>query len=280
MIGSLRTLRRLAAALDHKLALGVNAARLGPAHRGRGALARAGGGSHLNGPGKHPNVVDLARRAGDVVAVPLGALARWRSGKPMHPRGAVFDAELERWGSTPALGVPWSDQPGEDRAVVRLSRGAGLPAALPDLLGLAVRLPDGDGPIDLLLSSAGLGRLTRFVPVPRRNAACGYSSLMGYRSDAGTIRLAARPQRVVVPSEPRAQAADIAGRPLRFFLAAAPGLRPWRVFGRLTLTAPAEPLDPDVRFDAVQHPPPGLVADGPMARFRAPAYAAARSARS
>ena len=47
-------------------------------------------------------MVDLPRRAGDVVAVPLGALARWRSGKPMHPRGAVFDAELERWGCTPA----------------------------------------------------------------------------------------------------------------------------------------------------------------------------------
>jgi hypothetical protein len=40
------------------------------------------------------------------------------------------------------------------------------------------------------------------------------------------------------------------------------------------------PLDPDVRFDAVAHPPPGLVPDGPMARFRAPAYARARAARS
>jgi hypothetical protein len=225
-------------------------------------------------------MVDLARRAGNVVAVPLAAVARMRSGKPMHPRGAVFDAVLERWGCTPALGVPWLDASGQDRVVVRLSRGAGLPAALPDLLGLAVRVPGDDGPIDLLLSSAGLGRLTRFVTVLRRDAACGYSSIMGYRSDAGTIRLAARPERVAVPSDPAAQAADVAVRPVRFFLSAAPGLRPWRPFGRLTLLAPAEPLDPDVRFDAVQHPPPGLVADGPMARFRAPAYAAARRART
>jgi hypothetical protein len=46
------------------------------------------------------------------------------------------------------------------------------------------------------------------------------------------------------------------------------------------VTTPAAPADPDVRFDAVQHPPPGLVPDGPMARFRAPAYAAAREGRT
>jgi hypothetical protein len=209
--------------------------------------------------------------------VPLGALARWRSGKPMHPSGAVFDAVLERTGGS--WGIPWLDEPGEDKAVVRLSRGAGLPAALPDLLGLAVRVP-GEDRVDLLLSSTGLGRLTRFVPALRRDAACGYSSIMGYRSDAGTIRLAALPERTETPSEPHEQAADVAARPLRFTLAAAPGLRPWRPFARLTLTTPAEPLDPDVRFDAVQHPPHGLVADGPLARFRAPAYAAARRART
>lgn len=37
----------------------------------------------------------------------------------------------------------------------------------------------------------------------------------------------------------------------------------------------AEP-DPDLRFDAVRNPPPQLLADGPMARFRAPAHARAR----
>ena len=41
-------------------------------------------------------MADLLRGAGRVVAAPLAALARWRNGKPMHPRGAVFDAVLER----------------------------------------------------------------------------------------------------------------------------------------------------------------------------------------
>jgi hypothetical protein len=223
-------------------------------------------------------VTDLARTAGRVVAVPLGAIARWRGGKPMHPRGAVFDGVLERRGSGPGLGVPWFDTVATDRVVVRLSRGAGLPAPWPDLLGLAVRLP-GPEPIDLLLSTTGRGRLTRLLPVPRRDSAAVYSSIMAYRSDAGPLRIAAFPQQDDVPSDPRPLAAAVARQKLRFTLVVARGVRPWVPFARLTLESPAEPLDPDVRFDAVAHPPPGLVADGPMARFRAPAYATARAAR-
>jgi hypothetical protein len=41
---------------------------------------------------------------------------------------------------------------------------------------------------------------------------------------------------------------------------------------------PTEPPDPPLHFDAVLHAPPGLAADGPLARFRRPAYAAARRA--
>src|SRR4051812_1617930 len=129
-------------------------------------------------------MTDLARVAGRVVAVPLGALARRRRGKPMHPRGAVFEGLLERHGSRPPTGVPWLDATATDRVVVRLSRGAGLPAPWPDLLGLAIRL-SGREPVDLLLTSAGSGPLTRLVPVPRTDAAAGYSSIMAYRSDAG-----------------------------------------------------------------------------------------------
>jgi hypothetical protein len=224
-------------------------------------------------------MVDLARLAGGLVAPPLGALAGLRRGKPMHPRGAVFDAVLERTGSHPGRGVPWLDERAEEPALVRLSRSAGLPAPLPDVLGLAVRIgADGD-PADLLLSSTGTGRFGRLLLVPRRDAACAYTSIMGYRCAAGTVRLAAWPERSDVPSEPRPQAADVAASPLAFTLAAATGTAGWRPFARLTLRAPAAPLDPDVRFDAVLHPPPGLVADGPLARFREPAYSAARAAR-
>jgi hypothetical protein len=183
----------------------------------------------------------------------------------MHPRGAVFSGILTRHGGREPVGVPWLDTANRDAVTVRLSRGAGLPPPAPDLLGLAVRIPGGDGePVDLLLTSTGSGPLGRLVLVPRVRPATSYSSIMGYRSDAGTVRLAALPLQ------------DDGGA---FTLAAAFGLGQWRAFARLDLTAPARPLDPDVRFDAVRHPPPGLVADGPLARFRAPAYAAARAGR-
>jgi hypothetical protein len=218
----------------------------------------------------------VADTAGRVVGMPLGALARWRRGKPMHPCGVVASGVLER-GTGHRFGVPWLDEPARDEVVARISRGTGLPAPLPDLLGLAVRIPD--GPVDLLLSTSATGPLVRLVPVLRRDAASAYTSLMGYRSDAGTLRLAALPGSRDVPSAPEPLAAAVARDGLRFVLAVARGQGPWRPFGRLELTAVSEPLDPDVRFDAVRNPPHGLVPDGPMARFRASAYAAARRGR-
>ena len=214
-----------------------------------------------------------------MVAAPLAALARWRNGKPMHPRGAVFGAVLERHGSERPWGVPFLDATARDDVVVRLSRGAGLPAPLPDLLGLAVRLDGGSGPVDLLLSTTGRGALTRVVPVLRRDTASFYCSIMAYSSSAGPIRLAALPTGDGVPSDPEPLAAAVRRHPLVFVLAAARGLGAWAPFGRLTIADPVGPQDPELRFDAVRHPPPGLVADGPLARFRAPAYAAAQEAR-
>lgn len=226
-------------------------------------------------------MADLSRGAGRLVAVPLAALARWRNGKPMHPRGAVFDAVLERTGGTRPWGLPFLDTTGTEDVVVRLSRGAGLPAPLPDLLGLAVRLGgEGPAPVDLLLSSTGRGPLTRVVPALRRDTASAYCSIMAYRSVAGSLRLAALPTTDGVPSDPAPLAAAVRGAPLVFVLAAARGREPWQPFARLTLGTPVAGLDPDLRFDAVRHPPPGLVPDGPLARFRAPAYAAAQAARA
>ncbi len=219
-------------------------------------------------------MTDLLRTAGRAVAVPLGALARRRRGKPMHPRGVVLDAVLERTGGPAGWGVPWLARSGDEAALVRLSRGAGLPSPLPDLLGLAVRLRGPDGPVDLLLSTTGRGRLTRWLPVPRRDAGAAYSSIMGYRTPAGPVFLAALPE----PGAGPVAAAARAGR-LAFTLAAARGTGPWQPFARLRLLAPVPEVDPDLRFDAVRNPPPDLVPDGPMARFRAPAYAAAQEGR-
>ena len=223
-------------------------------------------------------MADLAKAAGRLVAVPLGAVARWRDGRPMHPRGAVFDAVLERHGATPGFGVSWLDEARTEPVVARLSRGAGLPAPLPDVLGLAIRLGSDTAPVDLLLSSTGRGAWSRLVPVPRIGAEVPYGSIMAYSSTAGPVRLAALPEASGISSDPGPVAVAASDGALRFTLAAAVGRGALRPFARLRSTAAREPLDPAVRFDAVRNPPPGLVPDGPMARFREPAYATARAA--
>ncbi|MGY1721543.1 phosphodiesterase [Blastococcus sp. SYSU DS0533] len=220
---------------------------------------------------------DLVAGAGRLVAGPLGAVARWRHGRPIHPRGAVLDAVLERYGAGPPLGVPWLDGSGTTGALVRFSRGAGLPAPLPDVLGLAIRSTGTDGaPVDLLLSTCGRGVLTRRVPVLRADAAATYGSIMAYRSAAGPVRLAAFPDVPSLPSDPEPVAAAAEAGAVAFTLAVAPGAQAWRPFATLRATGAHHPLDTALRFDAVCNPPPGLVADGPLARFREPAYVTAR----
>jgi hypothetical protein len=102
---------------------------------------------------------------------------------------------------------------------------------------------------------------------------------MGYRSAAGTLRLAAVPAGPGrVPSDPGPVLERAPGTAFRLLVARGPG--EWTPFARLVLGTPVGEPDPDLRFDAVRNPPPGMLADGPMARFRAPAYAAARQGRS
>ncbi|MGY1858332.1 phosphodiesterase [Modestobacter sp. SYSU DS0290] len=223
-------------------------------------------------------MADLVPAAGRAVARPLVALTRLRRAKPMHPYGVLFRARFERTGPAAPWGVDWIDRPGQQEALVRLSRGAGLPGPLPDVLGMALRLPDGGPggrPVDLLLSTTGRGRLTRLVPVPRRDAGATYGSIMAYRTPVGPVAFAAwaRPGRL--PSDRATLAARAPGTV--FTLAAALDRGPWEPFARVVLGAPPEPVDPPMHFDAVLDHPPGLVPDGPIARFRRPAYAAVRA---
>jgi hypothetical protein len=192
----------------------------------------------------------------------------------MHPRGVLFSALLERHGLR--TGIAWLDDAGADDVLVRLSRGAGLPPSLPDLLGFALRVP-GERPVDLLLSSTGRGRWSRRLPVLRRDAATTYGSIMSYRSPGGPVWMAADPAGGPLPTDRDRLAAAAPGRVVT--LSAAVGRGPEEPFGTVTLGEPTAPPDPELPFDAVLHAPPGLVADGALARFRRPAYAAARAAR-
>jgi hypothetical protein len=102
---------------------------------------------------------------------------------------------------------------------------------------------------------------------------------MAYRTAMGPVRLAALPEGRAGASDPAPLAAAVSRRGLVFTLAASLEGGAWEPFARLRIGEPARPLDPEVHVDAVLNAPPGLRADGPMARFRRPAYAAARRVR-
>jgi hypothetical protein len=212
----------------------------------------------------------------------LGVVTRLRDAKPLHPRGAVYDAVLTRQG-TPAgvggaagrhWGVPWLDEPGTDQALVRLSRSAGLPPPWPDVLGLALRVPRRDGGlIDVLLSTTGVRPGTRHVLAPRRDPlAASYGSVVPFRGPRGPVMLCARPPQ-------HGSDADDPGSPC-LDLCAATLTGPWQPFARLRLGEQHAPdADPDIAFDPVVHAIPGLPLYDRVAALRAVSYARARDVR-
>jgi hypothetical protein len=211
----------------------------------------------------------IATLAGAALGGIFGAVAKLRRGKPLHPRGVVFDAVLRRTGSPVAWGVDWLDAPGEDHGLVRLSRAVGLPAPIPDILGLAFTFtgPDGDRH-DLLLATTGLAPGARFLLMPTLHPErSSYSSLFPYQTPRGPVLLAATP----------VSAAEQRGQALSFRLLAAGLVGPWREFATMDLTErPDGAADEPLRLDPVLHVMPGLSWAQPLARLREPAYAAAR----
>jgi hypothetical protein len=233
------------------------------------------------------------RPAVSAVAVSLGAVfyavGRLRRGrrKPLHPDGAVLPGTVHRDGAPTSWGAPWLDATGEHEATVRLSRSAGLPAPLPDVLGLALRVRVDGRDADLLLSTAGRGRVGRFFLRPRLSPGRGaYTTLLPYRSPRGPVLIAAEPEQPRrLPPDPAGLADRLAAEPMRFTLSCAAPRGPWRQFGTLEIGgASLRPsdragVDAPVSFDPVLNPLPGLVMYDAVGRVRATTYASARRAR-
>ena len=182
--------------------------------------------------------------------------------KPLHPRGVVLLGRLHRHGLDSPTGVTWLDEAGEDEVMVRRSRAIGLPGALPDIHGLAVRVPAGDSRYgDLLFASTGWGRIGRFVLTASRDpGGRPLTTLLPYRAPAGPVLLGAR-----------------AAGTEEFELSCAVGAGEWRPFADLRLTPTAS--DPAISFDPVRNRIPGLEQYGWITRLREPSYRVARRAR-
>jgi hypothetical protein len=185
--------------------------------------------------------------------------------KPLHPRGSVVGGTLHRFGAEDKAGAAWLDQAGDDHVLVRQSRAVGLPAPVPDIFGLAIRVPTEAGrPGDLLFASTGLGRLTRFTLTPARSPYTRpMTTLLPYRTPAGAVLLSA-----VFPDEHKVA------------LAWAIGAGPWHPFAELLLHGdPADEADLRLSFDPVENLVPGLETYEWVRRLREPAYATARRSR-
>jgi hypothetical protein len=195
----------------------------------------------------------------------VGAL-RTRRRKALHPSGGVRSGMVLRQGCGARTGVAWIDKPGSDRVLLRLSRATGLPKVLPDILGLAMRVPrEGGGHGDLLLATTGIGAVSRFLVRPTRRPGRPYGSLMPYRTPTGPLLLAAFP---------------LAEDGTRFELACSRLRGPWARFGVLEVgldwgDAPDAPLS----FDPVLNEVRGLHSYSWAAQLRRFAYAASRRAR-
>lgn len=200
--------------------------------------------------------------AGAVLRVTFQTLGHLRpAAKPLHPRGTLRYGTLYRTGAKEAWGVPWLDDAGADPVWVRYSRAIGLPAAVPDILGLTLRLELGDGPADVLLATAGHSALGRFALTAHRRPTARYSSLLPYRTPAGPVLLGAE---VPEPSTVHLQVARPTGT--------------WTRFGTIELQ-PGDDSDPLLSFDPMLHPIPDMPFYDWVVRLREGAYVGARSSR-
>jgi hypothetical protein len=159
----------------------------------------------------------------------------------------------------------WLDHAGEDHVLVRQPLAVGLPPPVPDIFGLAVRVPTEDGGHgDLLFASTGLGRLTRFVLTPARSRyGRPLTTLLPYRTPAGAVLLSA-----VFHDESRVT------------LAWAIRSGAWHPFGELLLhEGPSDEGDTPLSFDPVRNVLPSLENYPWVQRLREPSYATARRSR-
>ncbi|WP_127130141.1 hypothetical protein [Georgenia sp. SYP-B2076] len=202
----------------------------------------------------------VAAGAGAALGALFAAVALARRSRPLHPRGAVASARMELFGGVPDLGSLGVS--GHRDVLARFSRAVGLPAALPDIQGLALRWQGLGGPNDVLLASTGTGPWSRYVLSARRSPLGGaFTSLMPFAGPNGPVLLAAEPT----------------GEPRTLAMRWATPQGPWQPFG--TLVWRAEPAtDSAVRFDPVDHCPDGLGTYPWTARLRRYPYRWSRRA--
>jgi hypothetical protein len=210
--------------------------------------------------------------AGLVVGVGFAALGALRRNRPIHSIGTVVPGTLVI-NSPGAMGAALFDTAGETPLIARLSRSASWPVNLPDILGLALRIPragPNGGAADLLFASTGTGRLTRYILQFHSATTTGpMTTMFPLRGPRGNIVFRLDPQS---PTDYRLAYSNDSGPwlPLGWVLLEPPGEPGQRS------TNPARPDDAQLRFRPVEQPPGGLTTPTWLRAVRSPAYSLAR----
>ena len=103
-------------------------------------------------------------KAADIVALPMKLGSAVRQRRLFHPVGVLASGRIERVAAH-GEGLPIDSAD----ILARVSKALGVPGGLPDLIGLAWRMPaptPAATPWDILTASAGSGLLTRFALRP------------------------------------------------------------------------------------------------------------------
>lgn len=216
------------------------------------------------------SAVDSVTRAassagGQVLRAATRIIATRPAAKPLHPRGSVVRGTLHRFGAEDRTGAAWLDQAGDDHVLVRQSRAVGLPSPVPDIFGLALRVPtEGGQHGDLLFASTGLGPLSRFTLTPAWSPyGRPLTTLLPYRTPAGAVLLSA-----------------VFHNDTKVALAWAIGSGAWHLFAELLLHQdPVDEADVPLSFEPVRNELPGLETYDWVRRLREPAYTTARRSR-
>ncbi|HEX4901860.1 MAG TPA: hypothetical protein VFV42_03560 [Acidimicrobiales bacterium] len=219
--------------------------------------------------------------AGAAAALVMGAASAVRRKRVFHPDGVARHATLQVSGAR--HGAPLLDEAGSHDAIVRLSRGAGLPESLPDFLGLALRVTDAHGPgahQDVLLVSSGSRPGLRHALLPVRSFAHErYSSVVPYRVGDRTVLFGARRLDDDAPDD--ADVSDLRAHDdaMRFALEIAELRGPWEPVGVLELgPALPEPEGRALRFDP-SNTGGGIEPVGVVQAVRRLAYRSSQAAR-
>jgi hypothetical protein len=132
-----------------------------------------------------------AVQVSDIVGLPLGLGSAIRRRRVFHPVGVFANGSIERLAPL-GCGLPVESS----NIVARMSKGVGLPGGLPDIVGLAWRMPpqgSATTPWDVLLASAGAGVVARYLLRPVTSwSGVALSSLMPLRYHGDNWWISAR----------------------------------------------------------------------------------------